>query len=70
MTRREWVLMVILAALLALNFWQGVTTQRSIEQVSSQLDAKKQAEIDMLEARIIALEKTQARLRAKVEEPD
>jgi cell division protein FtsB len=59
-----------LLALLALNLWQGRNTERAIERVSTQLDAQEQARIDMLEARVISLEKTQARLRAKIEEPD
>ena len=77
-TRREWVSVVVAAAILALVLWgqwsgqrqamaSDEMTRQALERISQQLDAKEQARIDMLEARIIALEKTQARLRARTE---
>ena len=67
MSRREWLLLVALLAALFLDFWQDRQTEKALTAISQQLDANERARIDMLEARIIALEKTQARLRAEVE---
>ena len=68
MTRREWLLVAGLVALFALNAWQSSRLEDSLNRIGRQLDAQEQARIDMIEARVIALEKTQARLRAKIEE--
>ena len=72
MTKREWVMLGIALLVIGLALWTNYLGQRqvirSLDSLSQQLDAKEQARIDLLEARVIALEKTQARLRAKVEE--
>jgi len=67
MSKREWILVIALALLLGLVVYQGQQVERSLDRIGHQLDAQEQARIDLLEARIVALEKTQARLRARLE---
>lgn len=57
-----------LLALLAMNLWQGRTTERALDRISVQLDAKERARIDMLEARVIVLEKALTRMETRQEE--
>lgn len=71
MTRREWAFVIAVAALMLLSLWMNYhsqqAVQRSLDGISQQLDAKEQARIDMLEARIISNERVIARLQAELE---
>ena len=62
---REWALILALVLVVALVLWQGRSTEKTLTRLEAQLDAKEQARIDLLEARVIVLEKNVAELKAK-----
>ena len=68
MSKREWLLALALGLMLAVVLWQGRAMEKSLDRLQVQLDAREQARIDMLEARVISLERKTAKLEAKAEE--
>ena len=82
MTRREWVMVIAVAALMLLSLWMNYHSQQTLaqqqairdqglqgtlERISGQLDEKKREEVQMLEARIIVLEKDLTEVLVRLE---
>ena len=60
--------MVLMMLSLWMNYHSQQGLQRSLDEIGQQLDAREQSRIDMMEARIIVLEKKQAEIRAILKE--